>query len=184
MVDQPDVGFDRLSLSDLAARLHVRTPSLYKHIAGLPALRRDLTLVGLRDLYQRLADACIGRSRDNAVQALASAYRSFALDHPGLYAAAVRAPDSVDAELLEESNRVVALVLRVLEGYGLQGDEALHAVRCVRSALHGFVSLEAAGGFGLPLDREETFRRLVDFLIGGLLTADLGSSARTAESAS
>lgn len=184
MTDQPGVGFDGLSLSDLATKLHVRTPSLYKHIAGLPAMRRDLTLLGLRDLYQRLAQACVGRSRDDAVRALAAAYRSFAFEHPGLYGAAVRAPDSIDPELVEESNRIVLLVLQVLEGFGLRGDDAVHGVRCVRSCFHGFVALEAAGGFGLPLDREETFRRLVNLLIDGLGASSASGSAGTTESAS
>ncbi len=183
IVDQPDVGFEGLSLSDLAMKLRVQTPSLYKHIAGLHALRRELTLLGLRELYERLSDACVGRSGGDAVRALAQAYRAFAGEHPGLYVAAVGAPDPGDAELVAESNRVVALVVRSLEGYGLQDDDAIHAVRCIRSALHGFVSLEAAHGFGLPLDREETFRRLINLLIAGLRVSDTGASTGTAESA-
>jgi hypothetical protein len=35
----------------------------------------------------------------------------------------------------------------------------------LRSIVHGFVSLEHSGGFGLPLEIDETFRRLlVSFL--------------------
>jgi hypothetical protein len=40
----------------------------------------------------------------------------------------------------------------------------LHAIRCPRVALHGFVSLEAAGGFGLPQSVDVTFARLIDSL--------------------
>lgn len=78
------------------------------------------------------------------------------------------------------ASRLVALVLRVLDGYGLERDDALHAVRCIRSVLHGFVYLEAAHGFGLPLDREETFRRLIDLLVSGL--RDIGQGASTGAS--
>ena len=37
-------GIAQLSLGHLAERLGVRTPSLYNHIAGLPGLKRDLSL--------------------------------------------------------------------------------------------------------------------------------------------
>ena len=40
----------------------------------------------------------------------------------------------------------VDVVLAVLRGYGLEGDDAIHAARAVRSALHGFVALEAGAG--------------------------------------
>ena len=38
----------------------------------------------------------------------------------------------------------------------------------VRSALHGFVALEAAGGFELPVDLETSFDRLVATVAAGL----------------
>jgi hypothetical protein len=62
----------------------------------------------------------------------------------------------------------VDIAVVVLAGYGLQGNDALHATRGLRSLLHGFVALEAAGGFGLPLDRDESFARLVQVFIAGL----------------
>jgi len=37
-----------------------------------------------------------------------------------------------------------------------------------RSLLHGFVSLETGGGFGLPLDLDESFRRLLQVFMAGL----------------
>ena len=49
--------------------------------------------------------------------------------------------------------------------------EVIHAVRAVRAALHGFVALEALGGFGLPVDREASFDRLVAALAAGLRAA-------------
>src|SRR5436305_5276320 len=119
LIDAPTNGQEELSLSRLAEQLGVRTPSLYKHVDGLPALRRDLTLLGLRELGSRLTEAAAGRSGDQAIRAIAAAYRDFAHQHPGLYAATQRAPDAGDAELVAAAERVVSLVLRVLEAYGL-----------------------------------------------------------------
>ena len=59
-------------------------------------------------------------------------------------------------------------MLAVLRAWEKHGDAAVHAVRTVRSALHGFVALEAAGGFGLPVDLDASFDRLVATLAAGL----------------
>jgi hypothetical protein len=34
--------------------------------------------------------------------------------------------------------------------------------------VHGFTTLEVAGGFGLPLDLDESFRLLINLFIHGL----------------
>jgi Tetracyclin repressor-like, C-terminal domain len=39
--------------------------------------------------------------------------------------------------------------------------------RIVRAALHGFIALEANEGFGIPLDLDESFARLVSTLDRG-----------------
>jgi AcrR family transcriptional regulator len=166
--DTTPAGWERLSLVDLAATLGVRTPSLYRHVDGLPALRREVALLGMGELGNRLADAAIGRSGDDAIVACADAYRRYAHEHPGLYAAAIRAPAADDREMQSAAARAVGIIERVLEGYRLAGDDALHAVRALRALVHGFVSIEAAGGFGLALDLDESYHRLVAMFIAGL----------------
>jgi hypothetical protein len=41
-------------------------------------------------------------------------------------------------------------------------------VRAFRSAVHGFVAIEAADGFGMAVDVDASFDRLVATLAGGL----------------
>jgi AcrR family transcriptional regulator len=161
-------GLENLTLAALAARLGIRTPSLYNHVTGLAGLRRDLALLAVCDLHERLARAAIGRAGDAAIIACADAYRAFAHEHPGRYAASLRAPAPDDGEFQAEAAAVVEIIVAVLAFYGLHGDDAVHAVRGFRSILHGFVALEAAGGFELPLDRDESYRRLVRVYIDGL----------------
>lgn len=161
-------GLEAVTLAGLADRLGVRTPSLYNHVAGLPGLRRELALLARRELATALERAIAGKRGDAALVALADAYRTYARAHPGRYAATVGAPDPADPELVAASDRLVALVLAALAGYGLTGDDAVHAVRGLRSLVHGFSALEAAGGFGLPLDRDESFRRLLATYAEGL----------------
>lgn len=162
-------GLEALTLSRLAALLKVQPPSLYNHIAGLPGLRRELALLSTRELGARLTRAALGQSGSPALRGLAQAYRAFIREHPGLYAAGLRGADPLapDRELGQAQELVVSVVLAVVASFGLSGAEGLHAVRILRSAVHGFATLETAGGFGLPLDCDESFRRLLDTLTRG-----------------
>lgn len=159
-----DVGYDRLTLAAVAEQLDVRLPSLYKHVDGLEGLRRDLAVLATRELGDALAEAAVGRSGGAALRGLAEAYRGYARRHPGRYAATVRAPDPAAEDQGEAAAAVLRTVLAVLAGYGLHGDEAIDATRALRSAMHGFVTLESAGGFGLPADVDRSFERLVGAL--------------------
>lgn len=159
-------GLAALTVARLAQRLGIRAPSLYAHVSGLDDLRTRIAAAGIEQLADVLQSAAAGRSGADALQAIATAYRAFAKAHAGTYAALQRADDRADVS--EAGARVIGVLLAVLRGYGREGDDALHAVRAVRSALHGFVLLETGGGFGLPLDLDESFRQLVQLLDRGL----------------
>ncbi len=163
-----EVGLARLTLAAVAARLGVRLPSLYKHVAGLDALHRDLAVRAKRDMAQVMGRAAVGRSGEDALRALADAYRAWAREHPGRYAATVRAGDPSDADEQAAGAEAVAVVLDVLSGWGVEGEDAVHGTRVLRAALHGFVSIEAEQGFGMPLDVGTSFDRLVDALVVAL----------------
>lgn len=165
---------EHVTLAQVAAHFAIRLPSLYNYVDGLPDLRRALALLGVQELTAALQQAAIGRAGDDAIRALARAYRSFALAYPGRYSAGVRAASPDDHALIQASTVLIELLVRVLEAYRLQGDDALHAVRALRSIVHGFVSIEAAGGFGMALDRDESFDRLIGMFLAGLRQAASG----------
>jgi AcrR family transcriptional regulator len=164
-------GLEAVTLAHLAGRLGVRAPSLYAHVGGLPDLRRRLAARGARELAAALQTAVAGRAGSDALVAAAGAYRTYAREHPGTYAAMQRATDLDDPEAAAAATQVVDAVLAILRGYGLEGDDAVHAARIVRAALHGFVSLETGEGFRIPLDLDETYARLVAVLDRGLTAA-------------
>ena len=160
-----EAGPDHLTLAALAARLGVRQPSLYKHVASLDSLHQLIAQRAKVEFGDVLGRVAIGRSRDDALVAMAYAWRAWARDHPGRYQIGQRAPAPGDADHLAVANRVVAVMTAVMAGYGLDGDDAIDAVRAYRSALHGFVSLEASGGFGMPVSVDRSFGRLVHALV-------------------
>jgi len=155
------IGWEQLTLAAIAARFGVRQPSLYKHVAGLSELRRDISVLAGRELGEELATAAVGKSGQDALLSMAQAYRTFAKKHPGRYAASVSAPTRGDVEYEQVGESVLRTVAAVLSGYGLAGDDMVHAIRGLRALMHGFVSLEAAGGFAMPLDLNESYHRLI-----------------------
>jgi AcrR family transcriptional regulator len=171
-------GLEALTLARLAGSVGVRTPSLYNHVASLDDVRRRVALVALRELGDAMRDATVGRAGDDALTAMAHAYRAYARAHPGRYAATQRAPAAGDDEIATAAARAVDVLLAVLRGYDLEGDDAIHAARAVRSALHGFVALECGGGFGIPVALDESFDRMVAALARGLSDSGRGGRSR------
>lgn len=172
-------GADALSLSRLAGEMGVRTPSLYNHVDGLAGLQRELALRNAQMLAATFADAAIGKAGEDAVMALGQALRAYIKENPGVYLISQRITELVapgDAELIATMDRVVHIVTTVIASFGLEGDDAIHAVRALRATVHGFATLEVAGGFGLPLDCDESFRRLMRLLVHGLRRGDADAS--------
>jgi AcrR family transcriptional regulator len=157
-------GLEAVTLSSIAARLGVKPPSLYVHVGGLPDLKQRLAALAAAELADALTPAVAGRAAGDALRETGRAYRRWALAHPGRHAALqfVRVDDNSAAE------RAVALMVSVMRGYALEGDAAIHAVRVMRAAIYGFVTLEAGGGFGIPLDTDESFEWLLTLLDRGL----------------
>lgn len=163
-------GLPATTLSALARQLGVKTPSLYKHVDSLPALRRLLALRALGELTAAMSEAATGRSGPDAVHAAADAWRTYAHQHPGRYAATAPAarPADDDAALAAAGEHLLTVLRGVLRAWPLDDDATVDALRGLRAAIHGYVSIEHAGGFGLPRDLDASFDRLVASLIAGL----------------
>jgi AcrR family transcriptional regulator len=160
-------GPEALSLAAVASRTGVATPSLYKHVSSLDALRGLVQLRVLTELGDALAEAVLGRSTDDAVRALMDAYRGYAVAHPNRYTSLPQQPRP-EPELTEAGNRVIEVIFAVLRGYGLEGSAVIHATRCLRAAMHGFASLQISGGFRLAEDIDESHRLLVSLVATGI----------------
>jgi hypothetical protein len=113
----------------------------------------------------------VGRAGPDALQALANAWRAYALDHPGRYAATQIGPDPddpADAALRDVAAESVQVVIAVLRGFGLPDGRVIDAVRAVRAGVHGFVMLEVGGGFRMREDVDQSFAVLLEMLVAGV----------------
>ncbi|WP_213450352.1 TetR/AcrR family transcriptional regulator [Rhizomonospora bruguierae] len=160
-------GAEALTLAAVAARTGVAAPSLYKHVGSLADLRVGVGVRIMDELTGRLGTAALGRSGDDAVTALMHECRAYVMQHPARYAAMPVDPLH-NKELAAAGGRLLGVFLAVLRGYGMTETDAVHATRCLRAVVHGFATIQAAGGFGLPEDLDETYHRLVAMYVASL----------------
>ena len=161
-------GWDALTINALAMQLGTKGPSLYNHVHSLDDLRRTVRMRVIDDIIGMLNTVGDGRTRDDAVSSMASAYRSYAHHHPGRYSAFTRMPlGGDDPEYTEATRAAAGPVIEVLQSYGLEGDDAFYAALEFWSALHGFVLLEMTGVMD-DIDTDAVFTDMVLRLASGM----------------
>lgn len=165
----------------IANELGVTQPALYKHVSGLDEVWRGLGLRERAELTRRLTDAIVGISGDEAVRAVADAWRQFAFDLPTLYGVGSRYPVAGDAELEAAVGDVIAIIVASLRGFDLHDDERMHAAVALRGTLHGFCAFELGDGNPSPLDSGDAFMHTIELFLVGLRALASGSIAELQE---
>ena len=160
-------GAGALTLRAVAESFGVAQPSLYKHIGGLDDLHHRLAVMAARDLGTALRRAASGRATEDGLRAVATAYRRYASAHPGCYGYLLR-PRQDDDDHARAGAEILEVVYDVLTGYGIVDDDLVDAARFLRSVMHGFVSLEAAGGFAMARSVDRSFDRALRALDAAL----------------
>lgn len=160
-------GRDAFSMSDVAAAIGVRAPSLYGHFENRAALIAAVELMLWQELRLALVEAAGPRDPFRTLIAQAKAYRTFARANPRGYALLfdANAPHSkagVDA-------RAAALAPAWPAFAALTGEEnALAAARVLTPFLHGFVSMELSHAFRLGGGLDAAFEHGVRTIVEGL----------------
>ena len=159
-----EVGFDQVTVSELARRFEVKVASLYSHVKNSQDLKTRIALLALAELADRVAAALAGRAGKDALTGVANAYRDYAREHPGRYGAT---QFQLDPETAAASAGVrhAQMMRAILRGYDLVEPDQTHAVRLLGGVFHGYVSLEAAGAFSHSApDSQQTWVRIQDAL--------------------
>ncbi|AFM15726.1 transcriptional regulator [Mycolicibacterium chubuense NBB4] len=161
-------GWDSLTINALANQLGTKGPSLYNHVHSLDDLRRTVRMRVVGDIIDMLNTVGQGRTPDDAVMVMASAYRSYAHHHPGRYSAFTRMPlGGDDPEFTAATHAAAAPVISVLSSYGLDEEAAFFAALEFWSAMHGFVLLEMTGVMA-GIDTDAVFTDMVMRLATGM----------------
>ena len=158
------IGFENVTLAALAKHFGVKDASLYSHIKNLQDLRTRVALLAGGELIDRIAVAVAGRAGKDALAAFAGAYRTYALERPGRYAATQIRIDQALVTASPDFRRTAEITYGMLRAYGLEEPDLTDAVRLLRSTFHGYCALEATGGFGAARDVQKSWDKAVDAL--------------------
>lgn len=174
-------GLAAVTATALARRVGVTPASLYSHVRGTADLRERVALLGLAESADRLADALAGRSGRTALAALVDAYRTYAGEHPGRWAA-TRTPLDPATAAASAGPRHAALTRSALTAYGLAEPDLTHGVRIVGALVQGWIELEAAGSFDhSDPPAAQSRARLVDALDAMLRSRPAAAEPPTAD---
>ncbi|MGY0231702.1 TetR/AcrR family transcriptional regulator [Longispora urticae] len=157
------IGFDNVTVSALARHFGVKDASLYSHIRNARDLSARVAVLALAELADRVAAALAGRAGKEALVAFAHAYRDYAREHPGRYAATLF-PLDPETAAASAAGRHAELTRAILRGYALAEPDQTDAVRLLHSTFHGYASLEAAGAFRPPRTADASWDRALDAL--------------------
>jgi AcrR family transcriptional regulator len=144
-------GLAALSMRNLADRLHIKAPSLYKHISSRDEILADLQAYGIRRFGEAIAAA------SSSKRAKALAYRKWATENPHLYEVTLRTPLLRDRLPRGLEEGVTAMIIQIT------GKDHEHA-RAVWALMHGLVDLENAKRFPADADLDKTWRRAIEML--------------------
>lgn len=157
-------GFDQFSLRELARKLNVQQSSLYNHASNVAELTAGVGHIALQTLRDRLELASTELLGKEKLLAIANAYRTYAKENPELYKAIARLPLLPDDDLKEQSHSVMATLYEILATFDLSAEEKIMFARAMRSAMHGFVTLEAAGNFQNDTDVDASYCYMMESL--------------------
>ncbi|WP_128380604.1 TetR-like C-terminal domain-containing protein [Streptomyces cavernae] len=159
-----EAGLENVTLSALARGFGVKDASLYSHVRNVRDLRTRIALLAAAEFAERAQAAVAGRAGKDALVAFANAYRDFARERPGRYAATQLPVDPQSLAAEPAALRGIETTYAVLRAYGLGEPDITDAVRLLRATFHGYCALEASGGFNASRDVQASWERTLDAL--------------------
>lgn len=166
-------GYENLSMRNLAKRLCVKAASLYNHIPSVETLHAEICMKIVDDFFQAQKDAMAGKAPEEAVLALALAYRNLALEKRSVYDIAIALPVEGDQLLNEKRKSFFYIAMEAVGKFALTEEQKLYWQRILRVSMHGFVSLEQAGYFtNSAIDTEQSYRFTIMNIVKGLKEAE------------
>ena len=150
------------SMNELARTLNIKAASLYTHVESMDALLTDIGLSAVSKMVENEKSAIADKTQDDALFALAAAYRQYAKEHYELYLLVMNIPRQHNPVLEQAAEEITDPIMSVLAGYGISRDDQMHYQRILRAMLHGFVAHEECGAFShFPVDKDESFTKAI-----------------------
>ena len=144
-----EAGLPGTTMGLLAQRLGIRAPSLYKHVTDLADLRPPRRHPGHERTGRGGPRRPAGQVRPGRSHRPADRIPGLRHRPSGPVCRHHRRPGSPARTIRcsRPSARVIDSVAAALRGYGIGDAEMVHAIRTIRSTIHGFAMLQASDGF-------------------------------------
>ncbi|HEY7138285.1 MAG TPA: TetR-like C-terminal domain-containing protein [Acidimicrobiia bacterium] len=155
-------GWSAVTLSRVARELHRHVTSMYSHVDSVDALRREVALLAAGEMAALLWTAALGRSRDDALVAIADVYRTYPREHPGRGEALLTYRSRDDPDFVAATVHMSEPLRATLRSYGLDDRQVEHAHRVFSATLRGFSTGEAVGLYEPGGDEDETYRQILE----------------------
>ncbi|MDR1132682.1 MAG: WHG domain-containing protein [Synergistaceae bacterium] len=167
------VGFENLSLKEVAAKLEIKSPSLIFHVKNLNGLKSVLGQYTTRLVVAELLRAGFGKSGLDAVSALGKTSIDFAVRHPGMYESiqwlnAYTEPENDEKPDARAFQQITEMFFALFKDTKLTELEVSHIIRGFRSLIHGFAVIAGHKGFGHPSDAAESFDYCLSLFLAGI----------------
>jgi len=144
-----EAGPEALTMRELADRMGIRAPSLYKHVKDKDDIIAGVQERALLDLGRHLSSVT-----GQGLLALSEAYRTWARAHPRLYEVATRRPLARERIAAGVEDAAAAPLVTAVGG-----DE--HVARALWALAHGLVDLELSHRFPPEADLDATWETAV-----------------------
>lgn len=166
-------GYDGLSMRSLAKELGIKAASLYNHIQSTDDLKAEISMRIVDEFFTVQEQAIKDKSPEEAIMALAHAYRKLAKEKHNVYDIAIALPTAEDAALYEKRKSFFYITMEVVGKFAITEEQKRFWQRALRVSMHGFVSLEKAGYFtNSVIDTEKSYDFIIMNIINGLKQAE------------
>ena len=132
-----------MSLARVARELGRHATSMYAHVSGLDALRKEIALLAADELAENVWSATIGKVGAEALCAIAREYGSFAVAYPGR-TASLAATDRDDPDFAARMTRLHEPLAATFRSFGLDPDQAASAHQIFGATINGLVNTGGA----------------------------------------
>ena len=156
-------GWPAVTLSAVAKDVDRHVSSLYAHVDGLAGLHAAVALLAFEELSEEVWRAALGRTRGDALHAVAAVYHDFALAHPGRTAAVQAQRHTDDADLAAAGLRLAEPVRAALRSFGLEDAQVLVAHRLFSATVFGLLRSD---------ERHDDLHHAVELFVLGLSSGE------------
>ena len=150
----------------IAADLVTEMEAFFGKVDTIPQMKQ--AIAGYQGLQRQIEKAVKGKTRLDAIRAMAHAMRSFSLGSPGLAIASFRDPDVDNPEYQKAAGQLALVVLRIFGEAGISGEAARHAIRILKSLVRGFVINEMSAPVARPIEYQKSYVFAVEMFVRGL----------------